>query len=258
MPAPSKLVDVPPVPPALTAEHDISFYLHESLLQGIIEGLDLGGHKTTSGTLMRLLRLSGLTFDEPETEGTADDYVDIELAQVDPLVIRIGDDETRVTVRATFKPAGQDHAPSFEVTIPLGLEKNEANWVLKPRRSGGASSEPPLRQEIDFGTGHEKEDRGAFAERKLSATNPGGALARRKNSGQDHVDPLSAGLAGDWRRLNPARWILRPTDESAYLSKSLTICAVVSRAKWLRRSMWPMQATAPKLSRCFPGIGEAW
>ncbi len=133
MALPAKPVDVPPVPAGLTTDHGISFYLHESLLQGIIEGSGFEGRITSTGKLTRLLRLGGLTVEDPETDRTAeDDDVEIEFAQVDPLVIRIGEEEMRITLRATFKPAGEDHSPVSEVTIPLRLEKNEGRWALQP------------------------------------------------------------------------------------------------------------------------------
>jgi len=57
--------------------------------------------------------------------------VEIEFAAVDPLVIRVGEDETRVTLRAAFKPAGQDLLPPFEITIPYRLAEQGEKWILK-------------------------------------------------------------------------------------------------------------------------------
>ena len=76
------------------------------------------------------MKLVGLA-DDSAPVGLADLGVDIEFADVDPLQIQIVEDETRVTLRAAFKPAGQDLLPPVAVTIPFRLRLVDADWQLR-------------------------------------------------------------------------------------------------------------------------------
>jgi len=125
---PQGMTDVPPAPFHLGAEQGVSIYLHDSLLQGIIELAKLEGQNTTNENLIRMLRQLGMTAESP-LDGL--DIVEIEFVDVNPLVIRVGEDETRIRLRAAFKPGGHHVFPHFEVTIPIRLVKQEDNWVLK-------------------------------------------------------------------------------------------------------------------------------
>src|SRR5262249_40935233 len=111
----------------------VAIYLHESLLQGIVDRSELAGRKTTNQELLRQLSSVGLTVEMPPlTAGLSDLDVEIEFDRVNPLVIRVGEDETRVIFRASFNPVGHHLFPHFEVTIPYRLIKRDENWVLKP------------------------------------------------------------------------------------------------------------------------------
>jgi hypothetical protein len=120
-----------PAPAQLIAEHGITAYLHESLLQGIVDRANLAGRTTTNRDVMRLLALTGLTDEFEPTGLLAELDVEIEFVDVDPLLIRIGDDETRIVVRARFKAASQELLPPLEITIPCRLEATEDAWLVK-------------------------------------------------------------------------------------------------------------------------------
>lgn len=118
-------------PDELVAEHGISCYLHESLLQGIADRANLAGRRVSVKELKERLNFQERPDNDRTLGGMADLDVEIEFAKVDPLIVRVGEDETRVTIRAAFKPAGQNILPPLEVTIPYRLEQRDDKWILK-------------------------------------------------------------------------------------------------------------------------------
>ncbi len=131
MAVPAELSDVPPPPEDLATGHGAVFYLHESLLQGIADRSKLAGTTMTNRELISLLRLVGLTAELPDLGALTDVDVDIHFVDVNPLVIDVGDDETRLTLRAAFNPPHHHIFPRFEVTIPYRLVNQEDKWLLK-------------------------------------------------------------------------------------------------------------------------------
>lgn len=127
---PLETTAISPAPDRLVEKHGLAIYLHESLLQGMAERAGLAGRKTTHRELWRWLELLGCATGEPLPAGIADLDVHIEFSDVDPLQIQIVDDETRLTLRAEFKPEGQDLLPMLEVTIPFRLVHDDDDWQL--------------------------------------------------------------------------------------------------------------------------------
>lgn len=128
---PLDVATLPPAPQELVADHGVSIYLHQSLLQGVVERSELAGLTVNQKELFRLMRLVGLSVDEVKLPGLGDLDVEIEFAKVDPLTIEIGTDETRVTLRAAFKAAGQESLPPYAVTIHYRMVERGDNWELK-------------------------------------------------------------------------------------------------------------------------------
>lgn len=128
---PLDVATLPPAPRELVADHGVSIYLHQSLLQGVVERSELAGMTVNQKELFRLMRLVGLSVDEAKLPGLADLDVEIEFAEVDPLTVEIGTDETRVTLRAAFKAAGQETLPPYAVTIHYRMVERGDNWELK-------------------------------------------------------------------------------------------------------------------------------
>ncbi len=129
--APLEVATLPPCPDELVAPHAASVYMHESLMQGVIERSGLAGRKVDQRDLYRLMRLVGLTVDEPSLPGMEHLRVEIQFADVDPLEIRLGTDEARVTMRAAFHAAGQEVLPAYEVTVPFRIVEQGDNWFVK-------------------------------------------------------------------------------------------------------------------------------
>ena len=128
--APSDLAALEPAPNHLVESHGVSVYLHDSLFQGIIERAQLAGRKTTSQALLQLLERTGFS-ELPSPSGPlAGLNIGIELADVDPVLIRFGDEETRLTLRAKFKVADQDLLPFLEITIPFRIEQDDDEWAI--------------------------------------------------------------------------------------------------------------------------------
>ena len=149
MVVPSELTELPPVPAMLVEGHGLSICVHESLLQGILNRGELEGKKTSNQELVGLLTGLGLTAERPL--GGLD--VDIDFIQVDPVVVHVGEDETRITLRAAFKPGGHHLLAPFEVTIPYRMVKQEEMWLLKagpiePRRLKGHVDEKVFAESV--------------------------------------------------------------------------------------------------------------
>lgn len=128
---PLDVAAIAPAPDDLVAEHGISCYLHETLLQGIADRANLAGRKVSVSELKKRLNFPERPDNDRTLGGMPDLDVEIEFAATDPLIIRVGEDETRVTIRAAFRPAGQDLLPPLEITIPYRLELRDDKWVLK-------------------------------------------------------------------------------------------------------------------------------
>ena len=127
---PLDVASISPAPDHLVANHALALYLHQSLLQGVIERAQLAGQKTTNRELLKLLRQTGMKVEDPQGP-VSDVVIGIEFAEVDPVTVEIGEEETRVVLRATFRPAGQSFLPPFEVTLPYRMEDLEDAWELK-------------------------------------------------------------------------------------------------------------------------------
>lgn len=141
MTVPRNVSEIAPAPDRLVEPHEVSVYLHETMFQGLIARANLAGQKTTVKQLLRMTKFLGVD-NEISIAGLPDLDVEIEFAEVDPLQIQIVEDETRVTLRAAFKPAGQSLLPPLEITIPIRLISVEDDWQLKAGPVTVRSTEP--------------------------------------------------------------------------------------------------------------------
>ena len=118
---------------ALKAEGAVSLMLHESLLNELIARAELRGFQTTDKELKRqvaelLGALPGLKISMPDEKPAAaapfglslpgmSVVTNIEFDAVDPLTVRLDQDRLTATIKAAFKPAGQNLFPPMTITI---------------------------------------------------------------------------------------------------------------------------------------------
>ncbi len=115
--------------------------LHESFFNGLIVHSGLKGSKTTDKNVRELLAPYEVkpTTEESENQsspiampGLANVETEIEFDETAPLVIQIERDRTLVTLRATFRPAGQDLLPQLAVKIEYKTELIGDKLVVSP------------------------------------------------------------------------------------------------------------------------------
>ncbi len=117
----------PAVPANLLSDRGVILYVHDSLLQGLVERLNLGGKKINSQDIPGLkLPTEG----EQPLGGLPDLNVHIEFAEVDPVTIELLEDEARVVVRAGFQVGGQALLPALEIALTLRAEESGDQWHL--------------------------------------------------------------------------------------------------------------------------------
>jgi len=130
----------PAVPTALLAQpHGITVQLHESLLNALLDRLNLKGRKITDrefrqmGAELRSLVRGGSEGDDasdsPPPAIKLDTEIEFDAAQ--PLVLRFQKSQMELELRATFRPAGQPLLPALSITIPVRLERRPTDeWTL--------------------------------------------------------------------------------------------------------------------------------
>jgi len=142
------------------ADRGLSVMVHESLLNALVARSGLKGLKTTDREIKALIAPYEFKSGKDELEaaqppiglpGMENFVTDIEFDETDPLTIRLETGRTLVTLRARFKPAGQDVLPVLAVTIPYVTELVDNKMVVTPGKvqvatidKDEASAIPPL------------------------------------------------------------------------------------------------------------------
>ena len=115
--------------------------IHESLLNAIIRRSGLSGYKTTDRHLKELIAQYELTSSDENSDrdpppialpGFENIITDIEFDKSEPLSIRIEQDQAFLTLRAKFKPSGQDIVPAISITIPYRTELTADKILVTP------------------------------------------------------------------------------------------------------------------------------
>ena len=141
-------------------DRGLSLMVHESLLNALVARSGLKGMKTTDREIKALIAPFEYKTGKDELEtarppaglpGMDNVVTDIEFDESDPLTIRLEQGRALVTMRAKFKPAGQDVLPALAVTIPYTNELIGDKFVVIPGKVQVAaldkddeSSLPPL------------------------------------------------------------------------------------------------------------------
>jgi len=135
--AEDQILIAPAVP--LVGPHGLTMYLHESLLNGMLDRLNLQGRKTTDRALrelgMQLRTAIGGRTDERDADDRPEPAMkletEIEFDSTQPLAVRFLGNRMELELRATFRPAGQALLPPLTITIPLKLERQPSDeWTL--------------------------------------------------------------------------------------------------------------------------------
>ena len=140
-----------PLDGQLPGEGGLSLSIHESLLNNLIGRADLRGFKTTDKelkqqTLDLLATLEGVKYSLPDDLTRAAPLgfplpglsivTDIVFDETDPLTVQLDRDRLTATIKAKFKPAGQDLLPPMRVVIEYRavVEGSSVRFVAgKPR-----------------------------------------------------------------------------------------------------------------------------
>lgn len=114
------------------ADGSLRLMLHESLLNELIARTELRGYQTTDTELMQqvaelLAGLPGVKVSMPEEKPATAPFglplpginvvTHIEFDEVDPLTVHLDQDRLTATIKAAFKPAGQQLFPPMTVTL---------------------------------------------------------------------------------------------------------------------------------------------
>lgn len=129
---------------SLASTNAIALYVHESLLNGLIDRLQLKGRKTTDRELRQMLdSIRQSVGAAPENDAPAGNSspsglpgmqglleTAIEFDNEMPLTVRFDDGLMVVEIRAVIKPAGQALLPPLLISIPLQLVSRGSDWHL--------------------------------------------------------------------------------------------------------------------------------
>lgn len=127
---PADIAPLTPAPQHLIESHGVSIYVHETLFQGFVERMQLAGLKTSTQRLKKLFL--GMKPDAILLSGGLSDLdVEIEFDEHDPFDIRIGEEETFITLRARFRASGQALLPPYEVTLRYRMVADKDEWTLQ-------------------------------------------------------------------------------------------------------------------------------
>ena len=129
-----------PLDSQIVKDDGASLLIHESLLNTLVGRAGLKGLKTTDKQIKALFAPYEVkTADDPLDRakpavlpGMNDVVTDVEFDENDPLTIRIERDRTLVTLRASFKPAGQQVVPPLAVTIEYKTELAGDKILVSP------------------------------------------------------------------------------------------------------------------------------
>lgn len=127
---------LPPGEPLLSTQ-GVRLYVHASLLNGLLDRLNLAGRSMTDRELKLLLERVIPSRDRSERSGfPAGLETHIDFADRRPLSVLLDNDELVLELRATFRPAGQALLPPLLVSLPYRLVEQSGEWVLQPGRVG--------------------------------------------------------------------------------------------------------------------------
>lgn len=130
-----------PLEAQIANEDSIGLLIHESLLNTLVAKAGLKGLKTTDQQIKEMmspyeLKFSGddsdLSPPKIELPGMKTLVTTIEFDESDPLTIRLEKDRAVVTIRATFKPGGQDVLPPLALTIEYKTALEGEKIVVSP------------------------------------------------------------------------------------------------------------------------------
>jgi hypothetical protein len=126
----------------LVTDDDINLLVHESLFSLIVDRFSIRGLKTTDREIKAMFtpyeyKLEGDELDRAEPPaiglpGMSQIVTDIEFDETNPLEIRFEEDRVMVTMRATFKPAGQTLLPHLAITIPYTIRLTQDKLIAVP------------------------------------------------------------------------------------------------------------------------------
>jgi hypothetical protein len=125
----------PPIPTQpLSQPHGATVYLHECLLNGLLDRLRLNGRKVTDRELRNIgaevrRSLGGLPFDAGTPALPVETEIEFDAEQ--PLAVRFTGSRMELELRATFRPAGQALLPELSITVPVQLQRQpNDDWRL--------------------------------------------------------------------------------------------------------------------------------
>ncbi len=122
-------------------DRGLSLMVHESLLNALVSRSGLKGMKTTDREIKALIAPFEYKNGKDELDaaqppvglpGMDNVVTEIEFDESDPLTIRLEQGRALVTLRAKFKPAGQDVLPALAVTIPYTNELIGDRFIVTP------------------------------------------------------------------------------------------------------------------------------
>ena len=117
--------------------------IHESALNNALEQIGLAGQTLTEPELKARIeafiskatnkpfKFSAPPPAEPSEDGEEKSLNAIIFSQVDPIRVRIVDNELVIVIRAGFKQEGKDDIPTQEITVPLTLEAVQNKIIAK-------------------------------------------------------------------------------------------------------------------------------
>jgi len=127
-----------PIPQTnLVGPHALSAYLHESVLNNLVDRSGLAGLKTSDRELKAMVdraerMLPGLN-PQAEPPSSVAGLIETEIVfdDRDPLRFQLNAEGLLIQIRAKFKPAGQELLPALLIEVPLRLIDQGDHWLLQ-------------------------------------------------------------------------------------------------------------------------------
>lgn len=130
-----------PLPP-----QGVAIQLHESAINNILDGLELGGRaipedsfneeisKSLSALLLRDIQLGGDEEEEApaEPEGESEPPATFIFAQVDPVRVRIEQNTLVLILKIKIEEEGKDPLPEHRLEVPVGIGVDGTDILLTP------------------------------------------------------------------------------------------------------------------------------
>ena len=138
-----------PLESQLIKDDGASLLIHETLLNSLVARSGLKGLKITDQEVRALMapyeiKPSAIESgaDQPlgALAGMENVVTQIEFDEMDPLTIKLEQDRAVVTMRARFKPGGQELLPPLAVTIEYKTEVEGEKVVVTPGKVPGVAS----------------------------------------------------------------------------------------------------------------------